>query len=70
MTITNTKKRTTFAKTAVQGVRAHVVVPFASTKKATKLVIVEGEKRIELNGRQVNALTRIITATKRAASRR
>lgn len=29
MTITNTKKRTTFAKTAVQGVRAHVVVPFA-----------------------------------------
>jgi hypothetical protein len=70
MTITNTKKRTAFAKTAVQGVRAHVVVPFVSTKKATKLVIVEGEKRIELNGRQVNALIRIITATKRAASHR
>lgn len=69
MIVTNKTKRTTFAKTAVQGVRAHVVVPFASTKKGTKLVIVEGEKRIELNGRQVNALTRIINSAKKTASR-
>jgi len=70
MTVTNNKKRTAFAKTAVQGVRAHIVVPFASTKRATKLVIVEGEKRIELNGRQVNALSRVIGSTKKAASKR
>jgi len=70
MIVTNSKKRTTFAKTTVQGVRAHIVVPFASTKRATKLVIVEGDKRIELNGRQVNAISRVIGSTKKASSKR
>lgn len=67
-TITNNKKRTNYAKFELQGVRGFIVAPFASSKKATKLVLVEGDKRIRLNGRQVNTLTKLIRTAKRASN--
>jgi hypothetical protein len=70
--IVNNKNKTTHAKTKVQGVRAHITVPFASTKRGkTRLVLITGNnERVELNGRQVNSLVRVINSAKSVSAKR
>lgn len=57
----NTTNKTTFAYNKVQGVETFASAPFKGVKSVGKrLSIRAGSKRIDLNGRQINALKNVL----------
>lgn len=57
----NTKNKTTFAYNKVQGLETFASAPFKGVKSIGKcLSIRAGNKRIDLNGRQINALKSVL----------
>jgi hypothetical protein len=57
----NTKNKTTFAYNKVQGLEAFASAPFKGVKSVGKMLSIRsGSKRIDLNGRQINALKSVL----------
>ena len=57
----NTKNKTTFAYNKVQGLEAFASAPFKGVKRVGKMLSIRsGSKRIDLNGRQINALKSVL----------
>ena len=57
----NTKNKTTFAYNKVQGLEAFASAPFKGVKSVGKMLSIRScSKRIDLNGRQINALKSVL----------
>ena len=57
----NTKNKTTFAYNKFQGLEAFASAPFKGVKSVGKMLSIRsGSKRIDLNGRQINALKSVL----------
>ena len=57
----NTKNKTTFAYNKVQGLEAFASAPFKGVNSVGKMLSIRsGSKRIDLNGRQINALKSVL----------
>ena len=57
----NTKNKTTFAYNKVQGLEAFASAPFKGVKSVGKMLSIRsGSKRIDLTGRQINALKSVL----------
>ena len=57
----NTKNKTTVAYNKVQGLEAFASAPFKGVKSVGKMLSIRsGSKRIDLNGRQINALKSVL----------
>jgi hypothetical protein len=62
----NNKKQTNFVYDSAAKVETFISYPFAGTKRAgTRLTIRNGETRIDLNGRQVKALRKVLATASR-----
>ena len=57
----NTKNKTTFAYNKVQGLETFASAPFKGVKSVGKMLTIRsGSTRINLNGRQINALKNVL----------
>jgi hypothetical protein len=56
----NTKNKTNFVGTQTSGVELYLSTPFPKAKKAARLTVRTGDARIDLNGRQINALRKLL----------
>lgn len=62
----NNKKQTNFLYENAANLETFISYPFAGTKRAgTRLTIRNGETRIDLNGRQVKALRKVLATASR-----
>jgi hypothetical protein len=56
----NTKKRTCFLFEKNSGVEIKMTTPLGQSRKAKMLTLNDSENRIQLNGRQIAALVRVL----------
>jgi hypothetical protein len=62
----NSKMQTNFVYNSAAKVETFISYPFAGTKRAgTRLTIRNGKTRIDLNGRQVKALRKVLATASR-----
>jgi hypothetical protein len=62
----NNKMQTNFVYNSAAKVETFISYPFAGTKRAgTRLTIRNGKTRIDLNGRQVKALRKVLATASR-----
>ena len=62
----NAKKQTNFVYDTAANVEAFISYPFAGTKRAgTRLTIRTEDARLDLNGRQVKALRKVLATASR-----
>lgn len=58
----NARNKTKFVGSNNSGVEFYLSTPLAGAKKASRLTLRNGEIRLDLNGRQINALRRVLAS--------
>lgn len=56
----NKNKQTSFIYNKVGDVEAYIATPYKHVKKATVLTVRKGKTKIDLNGRQIASLRRVL----------
>jgi hypothetical protein len=57
----NTRNKTNFVGHNTTGVELYLSTPVAGAKKASRLTVRSGNTRIDLTGRQINALREVLS---------
>jgi hypothetical protein len=60
-TRTNSRNKTNFVGHNTTGVEIYLSTPVAKAKKASRLTLRSGKTRIDLTGRQINALREVLS---------
>ena len=60
-TRTNARNKTNFVGHNTTGVEIYLSTPVAKAKKASRLTLRSGKTRIDLTGRQINALREVLS---------
>lgn len=63
----NTKNRTSFVYNVSGGVETFISQSFKNAKQGNRLTVRSGNARIDLNGRQITALKKVLAASSRLA---
>lgn len=63
----NQKNKTNFVGHNTTGVELYLSTPFKGAKKASRLTVRSGKTRLDLNGRQINALRKVLETAYNAA---
>ena len=58
----NTRNKTNFVGHNSSGVEIYLSTPFPKAKKASRLTVRAGNARVDLTGRQINALREVLSA--------
>ena len=58
----NTRNKTNFVGHNSTGVEIYLSTPFPKAKKGSRLTLRAGNARVDLTGRQINALRDVLTA--------
>lgn len=64
----NTKNRTSFVYNVSGDVETFISQSFKNAKQGNRLTVRNGNTRIDLNGRQITALRKLLAASNRLAS--
>jgi hypothetical protein len=65
-TRTNARNKTNFVGHNTTGVEIYLSTPVAKAKKASRLTLRDGNSRVDLNGRQINALREVLNTAYKA----
>ena len=65
-TRTNARNKTNFVGHNTTGVEIYLSTPVAKAKKASRLTLRAGNSRVDLNGRQINALREVLNTAYKA----
>lgn len=60
-TRTNARNKTNFVGHNTSGVEIYLSTPVAKAKTASRLTLRSGKTRVDLNGRQINALREVLS---------
>jgi hypothetical protein len=60
-TRTNSRNKTNFVGHNTTGVEIYLSTPVAKAKKASRLTLRSGKTRLDLTGRQINALREVLS---------
>lgn len=63
----NQRNKTNFVGHNTTGVELYLSTPFKGAKKASRLTVRSGKTRLDLNGRQINALRKVLETAYNAA---
>jgi len=66
----NTRNKTNFVGHNSSGVEIYLSTPFPKAKKASRLTVRAGNARVDLTGRQINALREVLSAGYSASATR
>ena len=65
-TRTNARNKTNFVGHNTTGVEIYLSTPVAKAKKASRLTLRAGNSRVDLTGRQINALREVLSTAYKA----